>query len=332
MVARYWGIWTREKLQILERYLTAFNIAAKRSKERIYLDLFAGVPVNLDRKTGEEISGSPRIALSMTNPPFTRLHFFELPGNARKLEDALRAQYPDRGLVVHPGDCNEAIVGALKDLAPLRWAPTFAFIDPAGPDFHWQTLVRLSDHRRREKTKVELWLLLPVDLFVRTLPVEGGVQVRPEDAAKITDMYGTDDWKHIYAARLRDDISAGDAREEYVNLMRYRLEVVLGYRWTHPFEVLNEGGRPIYHMIFATDHEAGTKIMTAIYNKAAQEFPAMRRRAGQLKKEKGLQEKTGSRWLFGEEEMAALLPDRDWYVDEYRYEPPWRPTWKKDGD
>jgi hypothetical protein len=42
-------------------------------------------------------------------------------------------------------------------------------------------------------------------------------------------------------ARLRDDISAGDAREEYVNLIHYRLEVVLGYRWTHPFEVLNEG-------------------------------------------------------------------------------------------
>jgi hypothetical protein len=85
-------------------------------------------------------------------------------------------------------------------------------------------------------------------------------------------------------------------------------------------------------MIFATDHGAGTKIMTDIYNKAAQEFPAMRRRAGQLRKEKSLQEKTGSKWLFGEEEMAALLPDRDRYVDEYRYEAPWRPTWKKDGD
>jgi len=81
-------------------------------------------------------------------------------------------------------------------------------------------------------------------------------------------------------------------------------------------------------MIFATDHEAGTRIMTAIYNKAAQEFPAMRRRANQLKKEKSLLEKTGVRWLFGEDEMNALLPDREWYVDEYRYEPPWQPTWK----
>jgi len=331
-LARYWGIWTREKLQILERYLTAFNIAAKRSSERIYLDLFAGVPDNVDRKTGEAISGSPRIALSLTNPPFTRLHFFELPGNARKVEDALRARYPDRDFLVHPGDCNKEIIDALKDLESLRWAPSFAFIDPSGPDVHWETLARLAAHRKNQKTKIELWLLLPVDLFVRTLPVEGEVSVRPEDAARITEMYGTGAWKHIYAARLRDDIRADDAREEYVNLMRYRLETILGYKWTHPFEVLNERGRPIYHMIFATDHPAGTKIMTSIYNKAAQEFPAMRRKADRLAKERQLQLETGSMWLFGDDEMSALLPARDDAVYAYRYEPPWRPLGSKSGD
>jgi hypothetical protein len=58
--------------------------------------------------------------------------------------------------------------------------------------------------------------------------------------------------------------------------MRWRLESVLGYRWTHTFEVRNERGGPIYHMIFATDNEAGHRIMAHLYNRAASEFPKMR--------------------------------------------------------
>jgi len=304
--------------------LHAFATASKRSEERIYLDLFAGTTENRDRKTGELIIGSAQIALA-TDPPFTRIHLFELPANASRLETELRAQFRGRSITVHPGDSNSEIGRVLRNLHDLRWAPTFAFIDPNGPDFHWDSLIQLAAFRADQKTKVELWLLLPVDLFVRTLPVDGG-HVREADASRISRMYGTEDWRYIYDARLRGALAASDARDEYVNLMRFRLERRLGYSWTHPFEVANEAGRPIYHMLFATDHPAGTTIMTDIYNKAATEFPAMRK----LSKERLKQARdaeTGVLSLFSPEELAQLVVEEHGPATRYRYEPPWQPFW-----
>src|SRR3954454_18830045 len=66
---RTWGYWTEQKLSMLDAYLTKFTTASKRSPRTLYLDLFAGQDRNASRTTGEEINGSPRVALD-TQPPF----------------------------------------------------------------------------------------------------------------------------------------------------------------------------------------------------------------------------------------------------------------------
>lgn len=53
---REWQYWTRNKLEILAGYLPAFNVAAKRSEERLYIDLMAGEPVNREKITGEKVT------------------------------------------------------------------------------------------------------------------------------------------------------------------------------------------------------------------------------------------------------------------------------------
>jgi three-Cys-motif partner protein len=321
-MARTWGIWTVGKLEILRRYLNAFASASKTSSEIVYLDLFAGRPENFDRSTGEPILGSAEIALAV-RPPFTKLRFFERAGNARLLQEALAKQYPARGAEVVPGDCNATIAAVLTKLSSVRWAPTFAFIDPNGPHFHWTTLSYLADHRRNEKTKVELWMLLPVDLFVRTLRIDGR-SVSIKSADQISAMYGTDEWRYIHTARVDGDLAPFEARDEYVNLMRWRLERVLGYSYTHPFQIVNVSGRPLYHMVFATDHSAGTKIMSDIYKKMAGELPAMRRGVQQLRRGKG-QEETGLLQLFEPDVMASLVVEAPVPSDPYEHEPPWQP-------
>jgi len=239
------------------------------------------------------------------------------------LEDSLRGRYPGRDLRIIPGDCNDAIQQALKDLHELRWAPTFAFIDPNGPDCRWTTLERLADFRRDQKTKAEIWLLFPAGLFMRTLPVEGGT-VQDSDAGRITAMYGTEDWRVIYEMRLRGELTAAQAREEYVNLMRWRMEKLLGYRWTHPLEVKNEHGVSLYHMIFATDHEAGTRIMTHIYGQALAEFPAMLREVRDLRRAKD-EEKLGIMSLFEPQDLPPVSSAKPTSGDAYRHDPPWQP-------
>ena len=61
--------------------------------------------------------------------------------------------------------------------------------------------------------------------------------------------------------------------------MRWRLTDDLGYAKTHPFELKNTRGGSVYHMIFATDNEAGERIMTDLYAKAAKLVPAMQQQA-----------------------------------------------------
>lgn len=115
-------------------------------------------------------------------------------------------------------------------------------------------------------------------MFVRFLRTDGG-EVEPAYAALATDMYGTEDWRHIYRARQSNNTEPSEARSEYVNLMRWGLEKVLGYRWTHALEVCNEQGRPIYHLIFATDSAAGNDITVYLYDRALKAFPRMRKQA-----------------------------------------------------
>ncbi len=247
-MGRYWGFWTRGKLDLLRRYLDAFTTASKGQREIIYLDLFGGQPHNRDRLTDENLDGSARIALGTADARFTRLRFFEIEPYASRLRTALVPDYPDRDFRVISGDCNQTVTGALRELAPYDWAPTFALVDPNGPDVHWSTVEALAGFKKPHLTKVELWVLLAAGMFIRTLPRDG--RVRPEDAAKLTQMYGTEQWRAIYEARVGVRLSPADAREEYVNLMRWRLQHVLRYQRTHPLEIFNERGNPIYHMIF----------------------------------------------------------------------------------
>lgn len=323
MAARAWGYWTRGKLDILERYLDAFTTATKNKvDERIYLDAFAGRAENRDRRTDEPIQGSARIALGIDNPPFTRLRFFEKPANAAKLDAALRADFPDRDFRVDGGDCNVLIPRALDELSGLSWAPTFAFIDPNGMEAEWSTLQAIADFRRERKTKAELWLLFAAPMFQRVLRVDES-QTRDVDTEAIDRMFGCREWREIYQAKLDHEIQAAEARDAYLNVMRWRIEKVLGYRWTHPLDVRNEAGIPIYFMIFATDHAAGTKIMSDLYAQAASEFPAMREDARWLRRTKDEAER-GVVSLFSSDSQVPPAPAKRG-ERFYEHEPPIRP-------
>ena len=125
---RGWSYWSRNKLEILQGYMPAFNQASKSVTERIYIDLMAGEPVNFDKHTKKQSDGSARLALA-SQPGFTRFAFGEMPTNAAKLKADLDTRQPGAPFKVYPGDCNVRIKQMLADLADVKWAPTFAFLD-----------------------------------------------------------------------------------------------------------------------------------------------------------------------------------------------------------
>lgn len=301
-MARDWGWWTEQKLDILSDYLTGFSRASTRAKTTVYLDLFAGQAENLSReRTRHTIEGSPKRALAV-EPPLTVLRFFELPSNAAQLDRSLRTAYPNRDFKVVGGDCNSTIDDTLAELAPLNWAPSFAFLDQQSTEVEWSTLTKLARHKRRGKPKVELWLLCASGLLPRGLRLRQDIDTGVVD--RMNAMFGTDAWLDALEATRDDTLSGKQFESELTNLMRWRMEKVLGYKKTRTFKVINTRGREIFDMIFATDHYIGDKIMKWSYDKAQKQQPSLQLRA-KLSRQQAREEERGEISLFDAAEFAA---------------------------
>ncbi len=193
--------------------------------------------------------GSARRALE-TVPPFSKVMLFEQPARAAGLKSMLRREYPRRDLVVYAGDRNVRVVDALQELANYRAAPTFAFVDQEGAEVQWTTLQRIAAHKTT-RTKIELWLYFATGLLPRGLVLPGGGR-NERMAEQITAMVGTDLWCEIDEAKRRGLLSSAQARDEMRNLMRWRLERILGYRHSLLLTLRNTRQTEMYDMIFAT--------------------------------------------------------------------------------
>ncbi len=68
-------------------------------------------------------------------------------------------------------------------------------------------------------------------------------------------------------------------------------------------------GTDLYDMVFATDHEAGLKIMSYLYQKAAEREPKMKEEALQAQSGQGGAVRRGPGQGAGVEERALLGPD-----------------------
>jgi three-Cys-motif partner protein len=317
---REWQYWTRNKLEILAGYLPAFNIAAKRSAERLYIDLMAGEPVNREKTTGEEFDGSARVALS-ASPPFTRLVFCEMPGKAEILRADLRQRFPGRRFRVYPGDCNETIDQVLADLARWRWAPTFVFADQQAAEIRWDTLTKVAAFKSGPR-KAELWILMSPAMITKGVAGTNGLAF----AGRVDMLYGTTDWRRIQAARDHGLILAEDYRDEMVNLLRWRIERELGYQLTARVPMRMPSGMPIYDMLFATDHPLGDKIMTHLYQRAAEREPRMRQdaKAHSLRQR---DEKAGTLGLFELDPSMIPVESLAWERTS-SWDPASRPWWR----
>lgn len=318
-----WDWWSELKLKVLADYLQGFTRAVRgKSQEAIYLDLFAGSFDN-DRRHGiGTFPGSAQIALN-TVPGFTRLAFFELVGPAAQLRTDVDAARPgDPRWRVFEGDCNQSLPSALSWLEPVRWAPTFAFLDPRGLQVAWTTVEALAAWRRDKRTKVEQWILMPEPALARVLGLRGVSGQR--SAERLDRLFGSRDWLPIHQGRRSGALAPEAMRAEFVNLYRWRLENELGYGTTHALQIVNTAGHPVYTLVFATDSSPGDAIMRHLYGSAATStIPAMQARA-QVARQHRREDDAGLLRIPGfdefEIETAAGTPG------SYDHLPPWRPA------
>jgi three-Cys-motif partner protein len=138
------GIWAKEKLYYLERYLDIFSVGMhqKWMGKLYYVDLFAGPGRCLIPET-EEFDGSPLIALKFN---FTKYFFIEADASSWKaLSTRIKTRAPEKDVVLIHGDCNKTI----DEIKPTPGSLGLAFIDPTGiSPIAFETIRKLTKNRK----------------------------------------------------------------------------------------------------------------------------------------------------------------------------------------
>jgi len=199
-VATFGGRWTREKLEILERYLKAYARVMKNQPfHTIYIDAFAGtgtwqpnsgyLPEDYqDYK--ELLKGSAALALDIRDRAFDRLVFVEQDKDRSAELRALAAEHPKRHVDVIAEDANQVLPRLCQRMTPLDRA--VVFLDPYATQVAWATVEAIA-----KTQKIDCWILFPLMAITRMMPRASAPD--PSLEPRLNRVFGgSEHWKEIY--------------------------------------------------------------------------------------------------------------------------------------
>jgi hypothetical protein len=133
------------------------------------------------------------------------------------------------------------------DAEGLQLAPTFAFIDPFGFSGTPMALIARIMKNQRCECLVS-FMYESVNRFIS----------HPDDsiARHFDELFGTTDWRNLIQIKNSDE-----RRDEILNLYTMQLQSVAGVTYVRTFEMINEGNRTEYFLLFTTNSPVGLSKM-----------------------------------------------------------------------
>lgn len=199
------GVWTLIKLEVLQKYLVAFNTALIRQNfTRIYIDAFAGTGRCDIKVDGEKTSvdGSARRALN-TSPSFDKYCFIELSAKKLVALQALEAENPGKRIEVIRDNANTALKTLCERYAWQRERAVL-FLDPFGMHVEWTTLQAIA-----KTGAIDVWYLFPYSGLYRQA-AKNADAIDSDKEESITRLLGTDEWRRVFYAPKRQVNLFGD--------------------------------------------------------------------------------------------------------------------------
>ncbi len=265
---KYGGLWTREKLNILEKYLNAYTKALKdQSFKLMYIDAFAGngrVELPSDDEDGD-VSGSAERAIKIEDKPFDKLIFIEKDQNQCAHLECLRTKYPNRNITVIRSEANDYLHNFHKDWRSWRGV---LFLDPFATEVRWSTIKTIADFKA-----LDTWILFPTSAIARMLPIsKDPSDIMPEWAKRLTTVYGDTSWKCLYRKSQQMELfgeSLDVERESGINglISTYKsnLAQLLGDRFLTKSRTLkNSRNSPLFEFLFFVGNPKGSKVAKRI--------------------------------------------------------------------
>ncbi len=237
--ARETGPWVHDKKYYLERYLTISTkgVGPKWKGKLAYVDLFSGPGRSIIRGSGEEVDGSPLVALKCS---FASYVFVDSADVLATLKQRLKNHQKFDNITFIPGDCNEVIDGVRAALPADHL--TLAFVDPTGLHIHFSTINRLVNSRR-----VDLLMTIQFGMGIRM----NLHQYSRSEGETLTAFLGNDSWRSDVKAGATPSAIAHLILDRYLNQLR-----TLGYQTVDDREipVHNDQNLLLYFMVLASRH------------------------------------------------------------------------------
>jgi three-Cys-motif partner protein len=265
---------SRDKLGILASYISAYGNACKSAGDFYFIDGLAGSGLYYIEETKEWLLGSTPIAVR-SMPAFAKCLALEFSAASAEALMLRTRQFGSR-VMVRRGDCNSDLLPLMESgiATSQRHKPMFVLLDPEGFELHWTTVKELSRFRRGAK-KSELLILVASASMPRLLPASGDVELHNE--MRLNRFMPPDSgWRGIWESRLSDSITPAEAIERYVESYRHALEHVLQYKTAILRDIRRTSGQLLYHLIFATDDDTGSKIMTDVFGSMHSNRPQLK--------------------------------------------------------
>jgi three-Cys-motif partner protein len=275
------GSWTEQKLEILKKYLDAYNTALKNQPfKRVYIDAFAGTGYRQQQKHQYDIQGifedleqdesikflkgSAKLALE-ANPSFHRYIFIESDKNKIKELEKLQEEHPEKAkqIEIVQGEANEFIQNYCNDEDWVK-ARAVLFLDPFATEVEWKTLEAIA------QTKcIDVWILFPLIAVNRLLA---------KDPQKISydclnRIFGTQDWfENFYKTQTLDNIFGKSVDiitkacdfSRIGNFYKNRLKTIFPGVAEEPKVFYNSRGSALFQLFFAAGNKKGAPIAIKI--------------------------------------------------------------------
>jgi three-Cys-motif partner protein len=275
---RFGGDWTKEKLERVRKYLSAYTTIMSRQPFRFaYIDAFAGTGYRTKKKTeGTEelpfpdldsfLDGSARIALQV-EPRFTRYIFVEKSESRFAELQKLKEEFPhlQNDIILVNTDANSY----LQDLClNYSWKANRAvlFLDPFGLEVDWDTIVAVANTKA-----IDLWYLFPLGVAVNRMLTKSG-QIRADWRKRLNSLFGDEGWYDVFYRTIKTPGLFGE--EEMIEkiggfslISQYfvrRLKTVFAGVADNPLPLLNSHNNPLYLLCFASGNPKGAKIAIKI--------------------------------------------------------------------
>ncbi|MBW6533941.1 MAG: three-Cys-motif partner protein TcmP [Mariniphaga sp.] len=270
------GLWTVEKLEILETYARQFLkvFKNKSSAKLLYFDGFAGSGEisHINNGIYNTIEGSTKRILDINEPRSFNIYYFVEKNKplADSLQEMINRDYQSKKAYVVSKDCNEK----LRDLAIFlnsakgKHYKVLAFIDPKGMQLKWESLEALKG------LNIDLWILNPTSGCNRLLKTNGNISTEWKNRLKLFLGIKEDEiMDYFYKPSSQQNLfgfseieKERDSIQKLHELYATRIKQNIFKYVTEPKVLRDSKGRILFHFFMATNNDIALRIGNSVVN------------------------------------------------------------------